>query len=322
MVVPVYNEIAHLDQLIADLLAQDYPAISEIWFVDGGSRDGTLEVLQALPNRDPRVTVISNPQRLPAAAVNLAFGRMQSDVVMRLDAHARYAPDVVRQSVEALLATGAAGVGAIARPAAARTMIGRAIVAAHKSPFGVGVARFRREGARGWADTVWNGCYWKHVVDRVGPLREDLWRAEDNDFNERVRRSGYGLFLSPAIRASYQPRQSLRALWAQYFSNGIGIALALFENRRAFGLRHLAPLGLVVSIILPLAVAAIWPPAVFVDAGVLLLYVMTLLAATLLAAYGDLGGHLLLLPVALATLHLSYGCGSLFGFVLRVRRKR
>ena len=283
---------------------------------------GRLKRCNGFRSANSRVRVISNPRRLPAAAINLALQRIRSDIVIRLDAHARYQPDVVRLEVQALLATGAGGVGAIARPAPAQTVVGRSIVAAHKSRFGVGVAKFRKEGAEGWADSVWNGCYWKHVVDRAGPLREDLWRAEDNDFNERVRRLGYGLYLSPAIHATYQPRQSLRALWTQYHSNGIGVALALFENPRAFGPRHLVPLALVVSLILPLIVALVWPPALFAAAGVLLLYVTVLLAATLLAARTETGAHLLLLPAALATLHLSYGCGSLWGLALRIRRAR
>lgn len=319
IIVPVYNEIAHIAQLTADLLAQDYPAISEIWFVDGGSTDGTLEAPRQLCAGDSRIRVINNPGRLPAAAINLAVRRTRSDIVIRLDAHARYQPDVVRIGVEVLLATGAGGVGAIARPEPGQTLIARAIVAAHKSSFGAGVASFRREGVEGWVESVWNGCYWKHVMDRAGPLREDLWRAEDNDFNERVRRLGYGLYLSPAIRASYQTRRSMRALWAQYLGNGIGVSLALFENPRAFGPRHLVPLALVVSLIIPLCVALVWPPALFAAAAVLLLYVIVLLAATLLAARNGPGAHLLLLPAALAALHLSYGCGFLWGLALRIR---
>jgi succinoglycan biosynthesis protein ExoA len=320
--VPIYNEMANLAHLIADLLAQDYPAISEIWFVDGMSNDGTFEMLQRYAARNPRIRVISNPRRLPAAALNLAIERIKSDIILRLDAHARYEPDVVSRSVEALLATGAGGAGAIQRPAPAQTIAARAIVAAHKSPFGVGVASFRREGHGGWADSVWNGCYWKHVVDAVGPVREDLWRAEDNDFNERVRRLGYGLYLSPAIRAFYQPRQSLRALWTQYWGNGIGVTLALFQNPRALAPRHLVPMALIASLILPLALALVWPPAALAAAFVFLLYLGVLLAATLLAARAERGAHLLLLPAALAALHFSYGLGSLWGLILGARSLR
>jgi cellulose synthase/poly-beta-1,6-N-acetylglucosamine synthase-like glycosyltransferase len=322
IVLPVYNEIGNIRQLAADLRAQDYAAITEIWFVDGLSSDGTVEALQQIQVLDRRVRVISNPRRLPAAAINLALKSMQSDVVIRLDAHARYEPDVVTQSVQTLRATGAGGVGGIPRPAEAQTLVGRSIVAAHKSRFGVGGAKFRRGGATGWVDTIWNGCYWRHVVDRVGPLREDLWRAEDNDFNERVRRLGYGLYLSPAIRASYQTRQSFAALWTQYLGNGIGVARAVLENHRAFGVRHLLPPALVASLILPLAAALVWPPALTVAAAVLLLYLALLLAASLIAARTEPGAHLLLLPIALATLHLSDGCGALWGLLLHLQRTR
>ncbi|CAH2405813.1 glycosyltransferase [Mesorhizobium escarrei] len=321
IVIPIYNEIAHLETLASDVFSQDYPAIAEIWFVDGRSTDGTLEMLQEMQRADPRWRVIENPRRSSAAAVNLVLPRMRTDIVLRLDAHARYEPDVVRQSVSALLATGAGGVGAIARPLPSRSMVGGAIVAAHKSPFGIGVAKFRREKAAGWADTVWNGCYWKYIVDQIGQLREDLWRASDNDFNERIRRLGYGLYLSPEIRAFYQPRRSLPALCKQYFGNGLGGALALLENWRALRLRHLAPLALVASLSIPLAVSLFWPPALLPAAGMLLLYGIVLLSATLLAACTAPGMHLLLFPAVLVAVHLSYGCGSLCGLALHGFRK-
>jgi GT2 family glycosyltransferase len=313
IIVPVYNEVASLSELVADISSQDYSAICEIWFVDGHSCDGSLEALKTIKASDGRVRVISNPRRLPAAAINRALGQATGDIIIRFDAHARYANDFVSQSVRALLLTGAGGVGAIARPARAQTLVGRAIVAAHTSPFGVGVAKFRREEAEGWTDTVWNGCYWKYIVDRVGPLREDLHRAEDNDFNARVRKLGYGLYLSPALRATYQPRQTFPALWTQYFGNGLGVARALFQAPRSIGLRHLAPLGLVVSLTLSGAVAWTWSPASVAVAGVPLLYLAGLLVATLISSRAERGMYLTLVPAALATLHFSYGLGTLLG---------
>jgi glycosyltransferase involved in cell wall biosynthesis len=320
IVVPIYNEFAVLDALIADLLAQDYAGLREIWLVDGGSTDGTAERLSALRERDSRVHVSSNPRRVPAAALNLTIPNMGTDIVMRLDAHASYAPDVIRRSVEALLATGAAGVGAVARPVEGKTLLARGIVAAQRSPFGLGGAKFRKEGAAGWVDTVWNGCYWRHVIDRVGPLREDLVRAEDNDFNERVRRLGFGLYLSPTIHAFYQPRTTLGALWSQYLANGKGVAFAWFENRRAFGLRHLAPLALLSGLLVAFLVGLIWTPALAVFWVMLAFYVGMLLFAAALTLYSDRGWHALLMPCACATLHFAYGVGAFWGFVARLVR--
>jgi succinoglycan biosynthesis protein ExoA len=320
IVVPIYNEIEHLATLLEELRSQDYRWI-EICFVDGESTDGSIAFLQRHCAEDARFTFLTNPKRTTASAINLAFAHFKTDIVMRLDAHARYEADVVRASVDALLATGAAGVGAVARLRPGSTLVERAIIAAHKSPIGVGVAQFRREGAEGWVDSIWNGCYWKHIVDQVGALREDLWRAEDNDFNQRVRDAGYGLYLSPAIRASYQPRRRLTALWRQYFSNGIGVGSALFENPGAFSLRHIAPAALVGALVAPTVIALVWPRMLGVTGFLLGAYAFALLAATLIARRSDPGPHLFLLPLAIATIHISYGFGFFLGLFAYVRRR-
>ncbi|BAU92782.1 glycosyl transferase family protein [Methylorubrum populi] len=332
IIVPIRDEAAGLEALVADLLSQDYPGLGEILFVDGGSRDGTRERLDALAARDARVRVILNERGGTAAGINIALVVATGEVVMRIDAHARYRADVVRVCVEALLRTGAGGVGSIARPrASARTPIARAIVAAHLSPFGIGVAKFRREGAEGWTATVWNGCYWRHVVDQVGPMREDLPRNEDNEFNARVRALGYGVWVTSAAHAYYRPRETLGGLWRQYRGNGQGVAMTLFENRAAVGLHHVAPLVLVSTLAALAALAPAWSPATWALASLLAVYGAVLLVATGLAARRRDGGEergswlpLLALPVVLATLHIAYGFGTLEGLLgqgrARVRR--
>jgi len=312
-VIPVYNEIAYITSVADMLLAQDYPALTEIWFVDGMSNDGTLEELQRLGERDPRIRVLSNPRRIPAAALNQAFAQIKSDVVIRLDGHARYTPSVVRQSVQALLETRAGGVGAIQRPLASGTVMSQSIVAAHESKLGVGVARHRQASASGWVDTVWNGCYWKHVVDRVGPLREDSLRTEDNDFNARVRALGYGLYLSPDIEAYYYPRQSLRELWHQHFANGAGVVQTFLENRQIIKWHYLVPLAFVTSLLVPLVLSPFCSPALVAFLSILLLYFSVLLLFSLIAWRKKPGRYVMLLPVVFIVLHISYGLGSMLG---------
>ncbi len=266
--------------------------------------------------------MLDNPRRLPAAALNIAIAASHSDIVARLDAHARYAPDNIRRAVETLLATGAGGAGGHLLPGPGATLMGRAIAAAHLSPLGVGVAPFRREHCSGWVETVWNGCYWRHVIEQVGPVREDLPRAEDNDLNARIRHLGYGLYLSPAIRAAYQPRATLAGLWRQHFANGLGVTRALWENRAAVGPHHLAPLALVLALLLPSLAALVWPPAAWLAAAAALAYAALLVIAVLLSARRESSPHLLLLPLALAVIHVGYGIGELLGLLASVRRLR
>jgi glycosyltransferase involved in cell wall biosynthesis len=313
-VIPVYNEVEHIETVAAAILTQDYPQLTAIYFVDGGSADSTLALLEQL-QQDERVVILHNPRRTQAAAINLAFSQATTDIVMRLDAHAHYDPAVVRCSVVALLATGAGGVGAIARPLRGATLVGQSIVAAHTSRLGVGVASFRQETGGGWVDTVWNGCYWKHVVDQVGPVREDLPRGEDNDYHARLRGLGYGLYLEPAIRAYYAPRRSLAGLWQQYHSTGSGIAIMLHRNPQAVSWRHLAPLGLVSLLLFLVSMLPVWRRARWFLMILLFFYSGALLLATLVEGRDRPGRHLLLLPVTLATLHVSYGLGTLRGLL-------
>ena len=41
IVVPLFNEIDHVQAITKEILGQTYGAISSIWLVDGGSDDGT-----------------------------------------------------------------------------------------------------------------------------------------------------------------------------------------------------------------------------------------------------------------------------------------
>ena len=47
VIVPVYNEVAHVDELLQAIHAS--PVKKEIIIVDDGSTDGTREKLQAMP---------------------------------------------------------------------------------------------------------------------------------------------------------------------------------------------------------------------------------------------------------------------------------
>jgi glycosyltransferase involved in cell wall biosynthesis len=65
VVVPVFNGLPYLRDLVAALLAQDYPNL-EIIFSDGGSSDGSLDYLATTD--DERVRVITTPKGTTAAA--------------------------------------------------------------------------------------------------------------------------------------------------------------------------------------------------------------------------------------------------------------
>jgi glycosyltransferase involved in cell wall biosynthesis len=313
IVMPVRNERRFLAQSLTDLSSQDYPGIAEILVVDGMSQDGTRDIAAAFAARDARIQLIDNPKRGVSAALNIGIGRSTGEVIVRADCHASYARDYVSRCVECLIETGAANVGGPALPHSNRgTVMERAIVAAHESCFGVGVARFRRPGYEGPADTVWPGAFLRSVIAQTGGFREDLDRTEDIDFNARLRQAGYRAFLTPRIRVRYVPRDGLISLCAQNFANGRGIAQTLLVNPRAVRLRHLIPAGFVVSLAcagLAAGLTGVGPLPLW---AILAPYGAAALSASACAAARH-GVAAAALPAVFTCLHLSYGLGTLCG---------
>ncbi len=230
--IPCLNEARHIEACIGDVLAQDYPAGSvEILVGDGRSTDRTREILARLEAEHPgRVRMIDNPERLQAVAMNRMLAEARGEVVIRMDVHARYAPDYIRQCVAVLAETGAANVGGAQR-ARPETWFQRALCAALDSPLAVGGARYRSADAEGFVDTVFLGAFMKEVVKAVGGYDPKAITNEDAELNQRILASGGKIFLSRKIVVHYFPRDSFRSLARQYFKYGQGRARTLMKHR-------------------------------------------------------------------------------------------
>jgi glycosyltransferase involved in cell wall biosynthesis len=80
IVVPSFNHAQYLAETLDSILSQDYRPL-EIWVADGGSKDGTVELLERYAQRHPEVHFISEPDRGPADAVNKGLARVTGDII-------------------------------------------------------------------------------------------------------------------------------------------------------------------------------------------------------------------------------------------------
>ncbi len=106
VVTPSYNSGRFLEETIRSVLAQDYPRIEYI-VMDGGSSDGTLEILERY---NERLRFESRPDRGAADAVNKGFGLSRGSIFAWLGADDTYLPGAVSAAVMALAGNPDAGV--------------------------------------------------------------------------------------------------------------------------------------------------------------------------------------------------------------------
>ncbi len=191
--------------------------------------------------------------------------------------------------------------------------VSEAIAAAFQSALAMGGAKAHNANYTGLVDTVYLGCWWREVFDRIGFFDEGLVRNQDDEFNLRLIRKGGKVWQSSRIRSWYTPRGSLRAVFRQYMQYGYWKVRVMQKHRIPAAVRHLVP-GAFVSCLLTLPLISIWwTIAAWLWIGIIAMYSVCTVAASVWMARQK-GSHLfLLLPAVFAMYHVGYGYGFLCG---------
>src|SRR5262245_43826313 len=112
VVIPCCDERSYMEDCLQSVLGQEIGQMAlEIIVADGGSTDRTREILERAADREPRLKVIENPQKIVSAGLNAAIAAAKGQIIIRMDAHTEYASDYIQQCVRVLDATGADNVG-------------------------------------------------------------------------------------------------------------------------------------------------------------------------------------------------------------------
>ena len=312
VLIPVRNAEATIGTAIDSVLSQDYKGSVEVIVADGSDTAATSDLVR---RRYPTVTLVPNPEQVIGFGIQAAQRAATGEIIVRCDAHTVFPPGYVRRSVSTLQRTGAANVGGRQRPVGA-TFFGRAVAMAMTTPLGAGGARYRLGGAEGPVDTVFLGAYRRDALEAAGGVDPTLVRAEDYELNWRLRARGETVWFDPGLVVDYRPRDTLRDLAWQYFDYGRWKRVVAQRHPASLLLRHLASplllLGLAASPVLAVAGAS------WVAAAAPLTYILTLMLGSLTVGIRRRSYAALLLPLALATMHLSWG----IGFLTSVRTKR
>jgi hypothetical protein len=106
IIVPSFQQARFLRACLDSVLTQDYEPI-EVLVVDGGSTDGTVDILRSYGDR---IWFRSERDGGQCSAINEGFRRSRGEILAWLNSDDFYYPGAVRRAVEALAANPGAGV--------------------------------------------------------------------------------------------------------------------------------------------------------------------------------------------------------------------
>lgn len=312
--IPCRNEEKYIGLCLDSILRQDYPQeLLETFVCDGKSHDGTVRIVTSYSEKHPNIHYVLNEKQTTPFALNLGIQRSDADIRIILGAHSELYPDYVSNCVKAFEFNSNIGCtgGVIENvyenePA---EIIGKAM----SSGFGVGNAHFRTGAKDGFVDTVAFGAYKKEVFEKIGYFDEELVRNQDDEFNYRLLKNGFKIYLFKKIRCRYFVRASYNKLFRQYFQYGYWKVYVGKKHKAVTTLRQVVPLLFVLYILFG-ALFSVFHIYLFIAylSGLLFYMAVALLSAAKLSS-----GFLQILRITKAffILHFSYGWGYLKGIV-------
>lgn len=101
IIIPVYNEIATIEEIVNRVEAVNLGFEKEIIIVDDDSTDGTVEVIQKLP--DSVKKVFSGKNQGKGASIRAGLKQVTGDIVIIQDADLEYHPDEYSKLIRPIL---------------------------------------------------------------------------------------------------------------------------------------------------------------------------------------------------------------------------
>jgi glycosyltransferase involved in cell wall biosynthesis len=311
ILIPCRNEEKYISVCLDSLLGNDYvKENSEIFIIDGMSKDNTLPIVESYINRFNFIKVYQNPGKIFPSAVNIGVRASKGDFIFIIGAHAQYDHEYISKCVDYSISLDADNIGGILiTKSQNESYLGEIITFALSNRFGVGNATFRTGSEKiVEVDTVFGGCYRREVFNKIGFFNENLISTSDYEFNKRLRMNGGKIYIVPDIVTAYYTRTTFNGFISNNIRNGFwAIYPIALVNYLPVSFRHLVPLFFLLSLSGLFILSFFFKYFVFLLFGILILYF-------LLAFYSSIKAlkirKIVVLPFIFFLLHLTYGMGS------------
>lgn len=323
IVIPTLNEERFISRCLNSIIKQTYEFEKmDVMIIDGGSNDKTKDIVAEYQKSHQNIRFIGNKKKIQSVAFNIGFKKSTAPYIIRLDAHAEYDSKYISLCIENLKQDEKRGnVGGRCNILPFnQSLWAQTNAILNHSRFGIGGAAFRVSNEAHNTDSVPFGSFPRKIIEKIGGMREDLPRGEDNEYNSRIRKAGYKIFFDPNIISSYFARPTLGASCKQMYANGNSIGYLYYIDREAIGIRHLVPLLFVVSGLFSIIISVLWSPFCYVFCGGLALYIIADAIASIMGAKDNVKCTLPLF-ILFFCVHVSYGMGTIAGLIKGLKTK-
>jgi glycosyltransferase involved in cell wall biosynthesis len=98
IITPVYNGIQFIESCINNVIDQECPAVEHV-IVDGGSTDGTVDVIRRYAEKFPHIRWVSEKDRGQSDAMNKGVGMATGEIISFLNVDDYYEPGALREAL-------------------------------------------------------------------------------------------------------------------------------------------------------------------------------------------------------------------------------
>ena len=199
IIIPVWN--SPVIGAVCDALRQQTVGLDEVEILIVGSDRDRL-----VPRNEPFRFVENLVSNGGATERNLGMQLVRGEIVLFLDHDCIPAPDWLERHLEQHGRGEHVVGGAVALPTHNYLQLADNVSAYHD------LLPFTNAGPRPYLSTA-NMSLRRSVIEQVGPMWDDMRRAEDLEWSVRIRDAGYQLFFEPSARVLHNPpRHSWRVV--------------------------------------------------------------------------------------------------------------